>query len=402
MEAQRTFRREVATAKRDSWCRLCTESTRTDLWSLYRRLSQPRAHDDIDSLLIDGEVVSTDEGKAAALAPVFFPSLPPSRDSRQAAIDFAWGTHRPPGDRDFVEVSLTEVQEAVKAMPLTSVPGLDQIPVVVLCKNLFILAPWLRLIYSASLSLQCFPRTWRVSKVIVLRKPGKASYSTPRSYRPISLLSHLGKGLERIVNRRMMHDLESRQVLSPYQFGFRAGRHTVAACHRLTEAIYAAFRRMHQIQAVTLDIQAAYDTVWRAGLLRKLAEAGVEGYLVRWTQSFLMDRIAMLEVGEHTREVLTSCGVPQGSPLSPTLFLVFIDDLIHSLSSLGPLKAQGFADDLVLWIEGSFRAGDIHPILRQGLLRAEQWSRFWRIRFSPAKCECITFFGKTISVAHRF
>ena len=402
LEARRAFRGEVATAKRDSWHHLCTESTQADLWSLYRRLSQPRAHDDVDTLAIDSEVVSTDAGKAAALAPIFFPSLPPSTDSRQAAIDFAWGTHRPPGDRDSVEVSLGEVRDAVKAMPLTSTPGLDHIPVVVLRKNLFILAPWLRLIYSSSLSLQYFPRTWRVAKVIVLRKPGKATYSTPRSYRPISLLSHLGKGLERIVNRRLMHDLESRQVLSPYQFGFRAGRHTVAACHRLTEAIYAAFRRMHQIQAVTLDIQSAYDTVWRAGLVRKLAEAGVEGYLVRWTQSFLTDRIAMLEVGEHTREVLTSCGVPQGSPLSPTLFLVFIDDLIHSLSCLGPLKAQGFADDLVLWIEGSFRAGDIHPILRQGLLRAEQWSRFWRIRFSPGKCECITFCGKTVSVAHRF
>ena len=146
-----------------------------------------------------------------------------------------------------MEVSLTEVRDAVKAMPLTSAPGLDQIPVVVLRKNLFILAPWLCLIYSASLSLHYFPRTWRMAKVIVLWKPGKASYSTPRSYRPISLLSHLGKGLERIVNRRMMHDLESHQILSPYQFGFRAGRHMVAACHRLTEAIYAAFRRMIQI-----------------------------------------------------------------------------------------------------------------------------------------------------------
>ena len=59
----------------------------------------------------------------------------------------------PPGDQDFVEVSLTEVLKAVKVMPVASAPGLDQILVVVLHKNLFIFVPWLRLIYSASLSL---------------------------------------------------------------------------------------------------------------------------------------------------------------------------------------------------------------------------------------------------------
>ena len=66
--------------------------------------------------------------------------------------DFVWGTHRPPGDQDFVEVSLAEVREAVKAMPLASAPGLGHIPVVVLRKNLFILAPWLQL-YLLSLAL---------------------------------------------------------------------------------------------------------------------------------------------------------------------------------------------------------------------------------------------------------
>ena len=133
----------MATAKRDSWRRLCTESTWANLWSLYRRLSQPRAHGDVDSLSIDGEVVSTDEGKAVVLAPVFFPSLPACRDSHQVAINFAWGTHRPPGDQNFVEVLLVEVRDAMKAMPLAFAPSLDHIPVVMLRKNLFILAPWL-------------------------------------------------------------------------------------------------------------------------------------------------------------------------------------------------------------------------------------------------------------------
>ena len=67
--------------------------------------------------MIDSEVVSTDAGKVVALAPIFFLSLPPSTDSHQAEIDFAWGTHRPPGNRDSVEVSLGEVWDVVKAMP---------------------------------------------------------------------------------------------------------------------------------------------------------------------------------------------------------------------------------------------------------------------------------------------
>ena len=55
--------------------------------------------------------------------------------------------------------------------------------------------------------------------------------------------------------------------------------------------------------------QSAYDTIWRARLLQKLVEVCVRGYFVWWTQSFLMERIAMLEVGEHMREVLISCGI---------------------------------------------------------------------------------------------
>ena len=202
----------------------------------------------VDTLELDGRVVSADTDKASALAPVFFPSLPPVSDRRQTEIDHSWSIHRSPGVPGSVEVSIAEVVSAVRQMRPKAAPGLDDIPVSVLKENLFIIAPWLALIYTASLSLHYFPESWKTAKVIPLKKPGKSSYSTPRSYRPISLLSHLGKALERIVNQRLMRQLESRCLLSPFQFGFRAGRQAVSACLRITEDIYSAFRCGQQVQ----------------------------------------------------------------------------------------------------------------------------------------------------------
>ena len=73
-----------------------------------------------------------------------------------------------------------------------------------------------------------------------------------------------------LMNRRIMHRLEQWHALAPYQFGFRSGRKVVDACSRLAEDIVAAFRHKEVVQAVTLNIQSAYDTVWRDGLIRKL------------------------------------------------------------------------------------------------------------------------------------
>ena len=125
--------------------------------------------------------------------------------------------------------------------------------------------------------------------------------------------------------------LESRCCLSPYQFGFRAGRDVVGACRRLAEDVASAFRRRQQVQAVALDLQAAYDTVWQAGLLLKLRRKGVDESLIWWIQGVLRDQVSWLVVGEASLEVRPSCGVPQGSPLSPPLFLVFVDDLLWAL-----------------------------------------------------------------------
>ena len=123
---------------------------------------------------------------------------------------------------------------------------------------------------------------------------------------------------------------------------------------------------------MALDLQSAYDTVWRAGILEKLSTMGVDWYIICWVQSFLEGQMARLIVGESTVEVATSCGVPQGSPILLTLFLVFINNLLCWLQHLGRLRFQGFADDMILWIMGYLRYGRIHLCLRHALWRAER------------------------------
>ena len=380
---RRTLRAAIATAKQESWRRFCAEVSDDDIWEAFAKLTRARKSRRVGDLEIGGRRVVTDDAKAQAFADRFFPpSLPPDLASHRAISTRVSALLAQGQGATIPPVTARELHDALWGAGAWKAPGTDGVPNGCLRHCEAILAPYLLPLFTASLQLQFVPPAWKSALVIPVPKPDD-DLTTPKGYRPISLLPCLAKVLERIVTDRLTHFLETSSALSSSQYGFRRARSTELALWNFVQAAGGALMDRRKTLVVALDIQGAYDRVWHTGLLAKLADLQVHPALLGWIHSFLSAREMHLMVGEATEHRRLKMGVPQGSPLSPILFLVFIDDLLTTLSPL--VHVQAFADDVLLWWHAP--RGDPGGALGQRALDlVGQWAIAWKVTFNPAKC----------------
>ena len=136
------------------------------------------------------------------------------------------------------------------------------------------------------------------------------------------------------MNRRLQHHLEKNGLLSPSQSGFRKNRSTEDQVTLLTQDIENDFQQKMKTLAVFVDLTKAFDKVWKEGFLFKLLSKRVCGNMYSWIQSYLFQRSARVRLdGQTSSSVKIREGVPQGGVISPTLFIIFIDDICDQLSS---------------------------------------------------------------------
>lgn len=168
------------------------------------------------------------------------------------------------------------------------------------------------------------PSIWKQSVIVPILKPGKDP-SNPSSYRPIALTSQLGKTMERMVTGRLSHFLESKDLFSTYQNGFRKGRGTMDSVLCLESEIRKAQTNKEMVIAVFFNIEKAYDMLWKEGLLIKLNKLGVNGKLYNWVFDFLFERTIEVKLGtEYSNRYTVENGTPQVSVCSPILFNILI------------------------------------------------------------------------------
>lgn len=293
-------------------------------------------------------------------------------------------------DPAVAQVTAAEVQAALRWVKNKS-PGHDGIFVIMLQKGPQELYEALAKIYSAAIQIGHIPETWKLAITVMIPKPGK-SPQEPGGYRPISLLPTMAKLLERIVARRLYNFIDRTGQFTPFQSGFRREHSTLDHQFRLAQFVTCKFNenRPQTIAAVMLDVEKAFDSVWRDGLLFKLKNNfGVPAKLLRFIANFVTDRTFKVRIGVAVSSIgHTTAGVPQGSPLSPLLYLSFVNDL--NLTERYNKSGSQFADDMAVWTASSKRTTAVR-VLQQELNHIVKWCNKWQVKLNPQKSQLLLF-----------
>ena len=241
--------------------------------------------------------------------------------------------------------------------------------------------------YNQCLKIGYFPSKWKEAQGIMLPKPKKDNKITT-NYRPIRLLSCIGKLFEKIIAHRMRSKLEEENFFNKWQIGYRNKRCAMEHILRLADDAHIAHSRHHKGAAIFIDVENAFDSVWHNGLRYKLMNTNLPDKIVRLMSSFITDRKISVKINNETSDKISlNAGTPQGSVLSPLLFLIYVNDIpIDPYSNT--VGVSQFADDLGFW---TFAKSEktIKYRLAKVLSDLEAWCSKWRIKLNAKKTQLI-------------
>lgn len=276
-----------------------------------------------------------------------------------------------------------EISAALRDVTPGKAPGFDGIHPEFLLNCGRYAKVWLARFFTNIMQTGEIPREFKRSKVIAIQKPGKPA-DQPKSYRPIALLSTTYKLLERIIfNRISPAILEDIPV---EQAGFRPKRSCTDQVLALTTYIEAGFQKKLKNSAAFIDLSAAYDTVWREGMMYKFLSKIPCKLTSRLLNNMLKDRVFQVIMGSEisTPRKLKN-GLPQGSVLAPLLFSLYIADMPKTKS-----KKFGYADDWALTTQTKTME-EAEEILTEDLEAMGSYFRKWRLQPNASKTEVTCF-----------
>lgn len=373
------LRRLIKHKTRAFWTHICESGRAGNLYKIFRCLSNRTGGTNSHIVISDnGTLVADRHAQAETFADFFCPSqgLP--------CIPVDLSSPHTLWDQDF---SIYDLRDAIKRSRDSS-PGEDGMSSSFF-RNLSedgkrsILSLFNRSLHGGQL-----PDSWCSAIILPIGKPGRDK-TLVSSYRPIALTAVACKIMERMILKRILDWTQERKIFHPRHFGFLPGRDCTKALRLFYEDVRSARMSGRCVVAVKLDLNAAYDSVWRDGLILKLTQIGVGGDVALWISRWLRFR----KVKVRWRGIFSSPrpnyrGIPQGSVLSPFLFMVFLWDLFDLFDS--GVEVIVYADDIIIYCCDSLFCEAMKKI-QETLNRIQQWFTYWHLSVRADKCAAIHF-----------
>ena len=224
-------------------------------------------------------------------------------------------------------ITENEIKSTIKKLKNNKASGIDLILNEHLKSLAHIISPVLVNLYNLVLDTGLVPECWTLGMIKPIFK-NKGSSKDPSNYRPITLISCVGKLFTAILNNRIQTYVDEHEIIKNCQAGFRKGYSTTDNIFILHNLIDIVCKSKRSLFCSFIDLKQAFDKVWRAGLWDKISKYNINGKCFRVIQSIYKNIKSCVLVNNSTTDFfISNIGVRQGENLSPLLFNLFLNDL---------------------------------------------------------------------------
>lgn len=280
-------------------------------------------------------------------------------------------------------VDIDTVILTFKQLNDTRACGSDDIPLRFLKDALQIIIFYVTIIVNTSIVTGLYPNSWKYPYVIPFHKNGDEE--DVNNFRPISLLPIISKILEKIVANQLMSFLESNQLLSNCQHGFRSRLSTETALIKVTEKLYSNMENKKISLLILLDLSKAFDSISHEILLNKFEKLRIDPF---WFRDYLQNRKQAVRLSSNLSSALNvEYGVPQGSIMGPNLFNIHVDDMSKYFRDCTLVQ---YADDSQIILTGNIN--DIEDLIRRAenvLIKAKSYFQANGLNLNEGKTQCM-------------
>jgi exonuclease III len=321
----------------------------TKMWMVLKQIVKGNERTNIDYIKRGNEKIVYKKEIAESFNKYFVNSIIELNESVEK-VDFEFDTNEINHDDNrifkFKNIDMNYLNAIMKNIKLKS--DEDNVNIQVIRDSMPFLGYVFLDIINQSLMTGKFPEKWKEAVVVPI--PKKAGTKNIEEFRPINTLPTFEKILECVVKEQLTEYLEKHNILVDVQSGFRKSHSCETALNFVIAGWKEAMDRNEITTALFLDLRRAFETIDREILLKKLRNIGIRNNEFEWFKSYLTGRTQKVKINDvYSESIENKLGVSQGSALGPLLFLIYMNDIVHTVKDC---SIKLFADDTLIYISG--------------------------------------------------